>query len=217
MVSLVEGGHFDRVSLRVVRRILGALDASVVLVVHWRAGALDRVLDEDHAVLVGRLAGILRAAGWLVETEVTYSHFGERGSYDILAYHPATGIVLVVEAKTDLPSVEQTARKLDEKVRLAPMVARERFGWQVRAVARLLAMPDERGLRRRVGRHAGLLDVAFPARTVATRRWVKAPSGVMSGLWFLTSTNPRGAIQRQGGRQRVRTARKLAPSDEVAA
>jgi transcriptional regulator with XRE-family HTH domain len=100
MVSLTERGHLERVPLPVVRRILAALDASLIVEVRWRAGALDRLLDEDHAVLLARVADFLRRFGWQVEIEVTYSEYGERGSYDILAFHRAAGVLLVVEVKT---------------------------------------------------------------------------------------------------------------------
>ncbi len=208
MVSLIERGHIDRASLRAVRRILAVLDARAVVTVYWRAGDLDRLLDEDSAVVVAAISGQLRRAGWLVETEVTYARFREHGSYDLLAFHPLMGIVLVVEIKTDLPSVEATLRKLDEKARLAPSIARERFGWQVRTTARLLVLPDERTLRRRVERHRDLLDGVFPTRSVGVRRWINKPSGSISGLWFVTVTNPGRGIQRPGVRARVRKAPK---------
>lgn len=217
MVSLMERGHLDRVSLRLVRAVLAALDARAVVQVSWRAGDLDRLLDEDSAVVVAALTGRLRRGGWLVETEVTYSRYRERGAYDLLAFHPGTGIVLVVEIKTDFPSAEATLRKLDEKVRLAPTIARERFGWHARSTARLLVMPDERTLRRRVERHRGLLDGVFPARSVAVRRWIEKPTGTISGPWFLTVTNPRSGIQRPGVRSRVRAARRPSPSNGIAA
>ena len=216
MVSLIERGHLDSVSLRLARTVLGALDARAAVLVTWRAGDLDRLLDEDSAVVVATLAGRLRGARWLVETEVTYARYSERGSYDVLAFHPASGTVLVVEVKTDFPSAEATLRKLDEKVRLAPTVARERFGWRARTTARLLVMPDERTLRRRVERHSALLDGAFAARSVAVRRWIDKPSGTISGLWFLTVTNPGSGIQRPGVRSRVRAARKPSRIEAVA-
>ena len=197
--------------------MLAALDASAVVAVRWRAGSLDRILDEDHALLVGRVATALRSGGWVVETEVTYSHFGERGSYDLLGYHSSSGSLLVVEVKTDMASAEATLRKLDEKVRLAPTVARERFGWRAAAVSRLLALPDNRTLRRRVARHAALFDVALPERSVAARQWVASPSGPLAAVWFLTGTNGRGGIQRRAGHERVRVPRAPAPSDHVAA
>jgi transcriptional regulator with XRE-family HTH domain len=217
MISLVERGHLDRVSLRAVRRILGALDASAMLAIEWRAGALERLLDEDHATVEGIVAEVLRRGGWTVMTEVTYSHFGERGSYDILAYHPGAKALLVVEVKTDLPSIEATNRKLDEKARLAPIIALQRFEWKATGASRLLVMPDDRTLRRRVARHARLMDAALPARSVEVRRWLAAPADPLAGIWFMSVTNARGAIQTLGGRHRVRRPRNPSANDDIAA
>lgn len=108
MISLVERGHLDRTSLRTMRRILGALDAGVELHVRWRAGDIDRVLDEGHARLVGAVARRLSAVGWEVVPEVTYARFGEYGSIDLVGWHAPSRTALVVEVKTELTSVERT-------------------------------------------------------------------------------------------------------------
>ena len=213
LVSLIERGHVDRVSLHTLRRVLGTVDARAMVTVLWRPGDLDRLLDDDHARLIAAVAALLRSAGWLVETEVTYSEFGERGSYDLIAFHPRTRILLVVEAKTDFPSAEATLRKLDEKVRLATKVALKRFEWRARAVSRLLVLTEGRTLRRRIERHAALLEGAFPYRSIGVRRWIAAPAGSISGLWFLTLKNGSSGSQRLGGRSRVRTARKPSPTN----
>src|SRR3954471_23298073 len=96
LISLVERGHVDTLSLRALRRILGALDVRSDLALSWRGAALDRMLDEDHAGLVLVTAARLRRLGWFVELEVTYSEFGERGSIDVFAFHPSTGALLVI-------------------------------------------------------------------------------------------------------------------------
>jgi transcriptional regulator with XRE-family HTH domain len=204
-VSLIERGHLR--SLPRVRAVLAALDASLELEVRWRAGALERLLDEDHARLVGLLSALLERHGWEVRAEVTYSEYGERGSFDLLAWHPALNVLLVIEVKTDLTSAEATLRKLDEKVRLATEVASKRFGWAAQTTSWLLAMPDYRTLRRRVSRHAALFDKAFPMRGLAVRRWLRDPIGGMAGLWFVSGINGRSAIQARGGRERVRACR----------
>jgi len=95
----------------------------------WRGGAVDRLMDERHATLIGAAATTLRDAGWEVAIEITYSVYGERGSIDLLAGHGRTRTLLVAEVKFELASVEQTGRKLDEKVRIASTrLCRERFG-----------------------------------------------------------------------------------------
>ncbi len=217
MVSLVERGHLEHVSLSIVRRTLAALDASLIIDVRWRAGALDRLLDEDHAALASIVAELLANAGWETHVEVTYSHFGERGSFDILAYWPRLGIVLVIELKTDLVSAEGTLRKMDEKVRLAPIVGRERFGWNVGAVARVLVMPETSTLRRSVVRHASLIDRVLPTRGAAVRRWIAGPDGPLSGLWLLSSSGPSSVIRKRGGPQRVRRPKSSSANDRSAA
>ncbi len=207
MVSLIERGHLDRASVRLVRRLFGAADASLSLDVRWRGAALDRLIDERHAALVGRVATFLRALGWTVEIEVSYSEYGERGSYDLLAIHPRTRSLLVIEVKSDLSSAEATLRKLDEKARLAGKVAQERFGSPVASVSRLLVMPATATLRRRVDRHAALFDQALPARTVAVKRWLKRPTNSIAGCWFVSSSDYRFGIATAMPAERVRLPR----------
>jgi transcriptional regulator with XRE-family HTH domain len=201
-ISVIERGHVGDTSIAVLGRILVALDAWLVVDVRWRAGALERLLDEDHARLVAAVAERLVAAGWAVQLEVTYSEYGERGAFDLLAFRD--GVVLVVEVKTDLVSAEATLRKLDEKGRLAATVGRERFAWQVRDVGRLLVFADRSTTRRRVARQAQLFDRALPTRGADVRRWLARPDGALAGIWFAPDTSASSVIQRRGGRERVR-------------
>lgn len=48
-ISRFERGRVRSCSVRVVRRILEALDAWIFMKVVWRGGELDRLLDADHA------------------------------------------------------------------------------------------------------------------------------------------------------------------------
>lgn len=201
-VSRAELGHLP--SIPVLRRLFAVLDATLFLEVRWRAGALDRLLDEGHAALVGRLADLLAGLGWDVRVEVTYSEFGERGSIDILAFWRPLGILLVIEVKTDLAAVEAMLRKIDEKVRLAPTVASDRFGWQARQVARLLVLSESSTVRRRVTRQAAVFRRTFPARGVDIRRWLRSPERELAGLWFLSPSRGTTGIQGVGGPERIR-------------
>jgi hypothetical protein len=194
-VSVLERGHLDAVPLRTLRRVLRTLDASVQFDVRWRGGAVDRLLDERHAALVGETVGRLTDAGWLTQVEVTYSVYGERGSIDVLGWYPPLQILLVVEVKSDLTSIEQTLRKHDEKCRLASREARERFGWQAGAATRLLVASSDRTTRRRVSRASKVLETAYPVRGVAVRAWLRAPATAAVGLLWLTDTSQRGGSQ----------------------
>jgi transcriptional regulator with XRE-family HTH domain len=179
-VSLVERGHLDRVSLRRLRKLFAAYDADVILLVRWRGGDVDRLLDAGHARLGDEMTRRMLADGWEVQPEVSFSEFGERGSIDLLAWHAATRTLLVIELKTEITSLEETLRIHDMKCRLAPVIARKRFGWDATSLGRLLVLPDERTARRQVERHAALLDRVYRLRTVAVRRWLRRPDGPMS-------------------------------------
>ncbi len=155
MISLLERGRVEQMSLRTLRRVLLALEARGELEIRWRGGHLDRLLDERHAVLVGGIVNELASFGWVTAVVVTYARFGERGSIDVLAYRPDRTALLVVEVKSELTSLEETLRRLDEKVRLGPTIAAERLGWVARSTSQAAgASGVDRG----------------PGTTVATRR-----------------------------------------------
>jgi transcriptional regulator with XRE-family HTH domain len=199
-VSLVERGLADDVRIRALDRIGRALEARVDVRVDWRGAGIDGLIDAAHAALVDDTVRRLIGAGWVVETEVSFEIRGERGSIDILAWHPSEHLLLVVEVKSAFGDLQATLMILDRKVRLAPIVAR-RFRWSVSAVGRLLVVGEGRTARRTVETHAALFRVAFPTRGRAALRWLAAPTPArFSGLVF--SSPARGASVTP--RQRVR-------------
>jgi transcriptional regulator with XRE-family HTH domain len=204
MVSLIERGHGDRASFRVLARVAAALDARFSVQLRWRAGDLDRLLDADHAALSAVMAARLRADGWHARVEVTYASGRSAGSIDILAWHPARRALLVIEIKTEIPSAEATFRKLDEKGRVAVAVARERFGWAASTVSRLLVIEDTSTNRRRVRSAEALFASALPTARAEVRRWLRDPQRSLDGYLFLSPGNGGGGIQARGGRHRVR-------------
>ena len=204
LVSLIERGRIDEVTIRRLRRVARELDAEYVAVLRWRGGDLDRLMDEGHATLVGRAATILRADGWEVQVELSYSVYGERGSIDILAWHAPTRMLLVVEVKTEFVALEATLRKHDEKARLAAQIARERLGWKAVGTARLLVLPSTSTARRRVDRHAAVMDVSYPLRGTSLRHWMAAPYGARAGLLFIDLDQARTTGRAPMSRKRVR-------------
>jgi hypothetical protein len=190
-----------------LRRILGALDAELILYVRWRGGELDRLLDEGHAGLVGRLAALLEEWGWEVRLEVTFASYGDRGSIDVLAWHRQTSTLLVVEVKTEITSVEETLRRHDVKCRLGAAIAIDRFSWRPRAVGRLLVLPDSMTARRRVARHDSIFTRAYPLRGDPLRRWLHVPEGGAAGLLFAPGTRETTGIGNSVARRRVTVAR----------
>jgi len=153
---------------------------------------------------MGACARWLHRLGWQTHAEVSYSEWGERGSIDLLAWHSRSEVLLVIEIKTELASVEETLRKHDEKVRLAETVAR-RFGWQPRSIGRLLVFPEDRTQRRRIAAHASVINGSYPMRTRQVRAWCRAPSGPIAGLMFLSDAAASRGTAAVGRRERVRS------------
>ncbi|HVM23908.1 MAG TPA: helix-turn-helix transcriptional regulator [Candidatus Limnocylindrales bacterium] len=208
VVSRVERGNVRACSLPTLHRLFEVFDARVVLSVQWRGGELDRLLDADHALLGERWAGV-RGSRWEAAAEVTYSEYGERGSLDELAFDPSTGTLLVVELKTGLYDGGATVSKLDEKARLAPMLARRR-GWAPRQVVPVLVVAESRTNRRRIEQHERLFG-RFACRGRAARAWLRDPQPLSSGsgvLLFVALSDVRGTTVMRAGRQRVRPRRQ---------
>lgn len=209
-VSRVENGRLEGLLFGTVERIARALGATTTVDLRWRGGAVDRLLDERHAALGGVVTRRLLRLGWDVQAEVSYSHYGERGSIDLLGWHAASASLLVIELKTQLASVEETLRKHDEKVRLARQIAGDRFGWRARQLGRLLVLPAENTARRRVARHSDVLDIALPARGPVIHQWLARPAGALSGILFVPLA---GEVRtKEGGAtpRRVRVPRRKA-------
>ena len=199
-VSLLERGRIEGMSLRRLRRLFRVFDAEVVVLIRWRGGSIDHLLEARHARLAEAMIDRLVLAGWVVQPEVSFSVYGERGSIDLLAWHEATKTLLVVELKTELTSIEETLRRHDTKVRLAHGIARERFGWKPAVVAKLLVLPDDRTARRRVDAHRATFRRVYPLGSPAVKRWLQRPDGAIGGIFFLSDTTASRV------RQRIRTA-----------
>lgn len=206
--SLAERGHLDHLAFGTIRRLFAACEASVGLDVRPRGGEADRLLDAAHAALVQAVGEYLARHGWTCWFEVTYSHFGERGSIDVLAVR--NDAVLVVEVKSELTSVEATLRKLDEKVRQAARIVFERTGRRPVVIGRLLVLPETTTSRDHVARHGTVFGSALPGRAVAMRAWLRSPSSPFAGILFLRGTRA-GDRMRRSASQRLRISRNAAP------
>jgi transcriptional regulator with XRE-family HTH domain len=198
-VSSIEVGRWRAMPLRMLAAVFHAVKADVDIVVRYRGAELDRLLDAGHAATVAALAAQLRAVGWLVELEASFNHYGDRGSIDVLAYHPSTRTLLVAEVKTVIASAEETLRRLDVKVRVAPQLAPGRFGEKPLRVVRLLAVTASSTNRARV---EGLEPhmVAFPLRGRPLAAWLRSPGpipgGRPGGLLFVRNAARDGVTKR---------------------
>ena len=202
-VSRIERGSAGAASVDLLERLLAALGARLAMRVLWQGEELDRLLDRDHATIVDRVVRLLGSSGWNAIPEVTFHLRGERGSIDVLAFHPIARALLTIEVKSVVPDVQATLAGIDRKARVAPLIARER-DWPVLHLARLLVLPDDRTARRRVEALSATFDRALPARTAAVKRWIGAPQGPIAGVLFLSDL--RGAQARQRVASTTRSA-----------
>jgi transcriptional regulator with XRE-family HTH domain len=109
----IEAGRAGDVRVAEIDRVATALGARVDVTLWWHGERLDRLTDAVHAALVDEIVRRLRAFGWVVETEVTFEIRGERGSIDVLAWHPAARLLLVVEVKSAFGDLQATLMAMD--------------------------------------------------------------------------------------------------------
>ena len=183
VVSAIERGHLENVSIGTLLEIARALEIQVTFGTRWRAGDLDRLVSGRHSRLheaVGRWFATA-LPDWILAPEVSFSFFGERGVIDILAWHPVRRALLVIELKTDLADVNELIGTMDRRRRLAWDIAKER-GWEPLTVSTWVLVAGGRTNRARISAHRTLIRTAFPVdgRTVAG--WLRRPDREIHAL-----------------------------------
>ena len=204
VVSLIERGHMDTVSLRAIRAAAAVLEMRVDVGLRWRGGALPRMINERHAAMHEAVAARLaRLPGWVFRPEVSYSVYGERGVVDLVGWHEATGTLVIVELKTEIVDVQDLIASMDRRRRLAAAIGRS-LGWQVRTVAVWVIVADSRTNRRHVARYRTVLRSAFPDGGRTMGAWLREPAGTVAALSFLTYANGRDVSREIAATRRVR-------------
>ena len=194
VVSRVERGHLDHVSIPALRRIAKALDVRVELVPRWHGAELDRLLNRRHAQLQEAFSAHLRSIpGWSIRPEASFSIFGERGVIDVLGWHAARSALAVVEIKTELVDVMDLMSTMDRRRRLGPEIA-AKLGWRPVAVSSLVILADTRTNRRRLADHRTVLRSAFPDSGRKLLSWLRDPLEPVSMLTMWP--NPRHTAAR---------------------
>lgn len=188
-ISRAETGGVRHLTVGTLHRIAEALGARVSVRLYWNGADLDRLLDAAHAGLVDEVLRLLAVNGWEAFPEVTFNEYGERGSIDILAWHPGHGALLIVEVKSAVPDIQAMLAGVDRKARIAKGLAAQR-GWRVRSISRLIVLPEDRTARRRIAAHEATFERTFPARTRRVRRWIATPTEPIAGILFLSSIHP---------------------------
>ncbi len=134
-----------------------------------------------HEMVARYLGGV---PDWIVEPEVSFSIYGERGIIDVLAWHPTTRILLVIELKTEVVDLNEMLGTLDRKRRLAWAIAKDRK-WDPVVVSTWVAVADSRTNRRTVAEHATVLRAKLPTDGRGVSKWLRHPTGRIDALSFL--------------------------------
>jgi transcriptional regulator with XRE-family HTH domain len=219
-ISRIERGVLAGVDVGLLRRAFAALGARFEPDIWFRGGDRDKLLDEEHAEIGETVTPVYAGFGFENLPEVTFQHFGDRGSIDLLSLFPARRVVVVNEIKSDIHSVEETLRRHDVKVRAAARIVEERFGWRPRIVARVLIVPENMTARRHIDAHRALFDARYPKRSRDLLQWLRDPEGPMAAIWFLSRKRPAHVRRVRRGRTRVvpagsRTRRAKQPVAEA--
>jgi HTH-type transcriptional regulator/antitoxin HipB len=192
-VSLMERGHCETLSLRVVRRVASALEIRLDLQARWRGGEPDRLLSHRHSRLGESFAAfLLTQCGWVVEPEVSFAAYGERGVVDLVAWHEATRHLLIIELKTEFVDINELLGTLNRKRRLAHAIAAER-GWRPGLVSAWLVVEDMRTNRRHASEHRTLLRAVLPLDGRQLRPFLARPVAATFGLAFWSSASARSS------------------------
>ena len=185
VVMRIEQGRLSSVPLGKLRAVAAALDARIDSVVRWHGGDLPRLVSARHAAMHEAMARYFqRLPAWVVEPEVSFSVFGERGVIDILAWHPTSRMLLVIELKTEIVDLNELLGTHDRKRRLAWTIARDR-GWDPVAVSTWVVIADSRTSRRVVATHAAVLRAKLPIDGRTVRGWLRRPVSSIDALSFL--------------------------------
>lgn len=204
LVGRMENGLAGRYPLDTLRAVASALGASVDARLRWRGAEIDRILSSAHAALHGSVAARLdRLSGWAWLPEVTFSHFGERGVIDILAWHAETRSLLIIELKTELVDPQELVATMHRRVRLGRKIAAQ-HDWHPVSVSAWVIVSSSRTEKRRLHQHNALLRRAFPADGRSMRRWLRQPQGSISALSFWTDVTPGGLGRGTRPTKRVR-------------
>jgi transcriptional regulator with XRE-family HTH domain len=214
VIALIEHGRLDEVGFGQIRAVARALGARFDGLIRWQGGDLDRLTNRGHAQMHEVMARWFdEIDGWQASPEVSFNEFGERGIIDVLAWHEATGTVLVVELKTAIVDINDLMSTMDKRRRLARKVASDQ-GWNAEAVATWVVVAPDRSNHRALSEHATVLRAKFPGDGRSMRRWLADPTGEIAALSFLPEARLSG-LGRDGRTPRRVSARSSSGKAQV--
>jgi transcriptional regulator with XRE-family HTH domain len=188
-ISRIERGHLGGLQLTTIRAVAEALEIRIEVLPRSRGADLDRIVNAKHAALTEAVVTWLGDyAGWLVRPEFSFSHFGERGVIDAVAWHPVRRALLELEMKSDVIDSAEVLGTVDRRRRLGPVIV-STMSWEPLTVSSLLVIGESDANRRRVASLAQTYDAALPDRIVAVRRYLRDPDHPIRGLIFFSKSH----------------------------
>ena len=216
----LEAGRLGTHTVDALTKAVGAVGGSIRIDLLVPGGDVHRLVDADHAALQGRWKAVLEHHAWTVDAEVTFNHFGERGSIDLVGWHPDARLLLIIEIKTVIVDIQSLLSAIDRKVRIGRMISADR-GWRSRAAIPVLIVAEGSTARRRLAEHAPLF-ARFSLRGRRAVAWIRDPQPLdhPAGLLMVAKLpTVRPADRRRAGRQRIRVdrprSRSTAPRKSV--
>ena len=189
--------------LTAVRAVAAALEVRVELLPRSRAADADRLLNAKHAALAEAFLEWIGAfPGWELRPEFSFSHFGERGIIDVVAWNAVDRALLEVELKTDVIDSGELLGVVDRRRRLGAQIVSS-LGWEPRTVSSLVVVAESDANRRKVAAVRRTFDAALPDRIGAVRQYLRGPSEPIRGLIYFSNRHP-GQV-----RQSFATARRV--------
>lgn len=208
VISRIERGHLERLPLGTILSVARVLDIQVTLTARSRGADLDRLVSSRHSGLHESVARCFaeELPDWILEPEVSFSIYGERGIIDILAWHPAHRALVIIELKTDIVDVNELVGRMDQRRRLAAQIVEDR-GWDPLTISVWVIVANGRTNRARLAAHRTLLRNAFPMDGRSIRAWLRRPDRRIAALslWdrVETGTAPGAFAARHRVRRRV--------------
>jgi transcriptional regulator with XRE-family HTH domain len=183
VISRIERGHVEAITIGTILAVARALDIQVSLSARWRAGDLDRLVNGRHARLHESVARWFaeELPDWVLDPEVSFSIYGERGVIDILAWHPGHRALIVIELKTDIVDVNQLMGQMNQRRRLARQIAEDR-GWDPLTISTCVIVANGRTNRARLAAHRAVLRNAFPLDGRSMQGWLRRPDRAIAAL-----------------------------------
>ncbi|HEV8490284.1 MAG TPA: helix-turn-helix domain-containing protein [Candidatus Limnocylindrales bacterium] len=174
-VSEIETGKVDGLTFESAALVLEALGARLVIGVDAPfLGDRERQRDTGHVRCVAHVSRRLERAGWAAVREVEVGIERSRGWIDLLAFHGETGVLLVIEIKTEIHDLGAIERSLGWYEREAWAAAR-RMGWRPRAVIGCLLLLATATNDERVRANRASLQQAFKLRATDLTRLLSVP------------------------------------------